>query len=404
MQDSVDLSQTVAVVLAGGQGTRLHELTDREAKPALPFARFHRIVDFAMAGLVRSGVGRVIVATQYRPATLAAHVGAAWGPSLPGDRLMLRDGAEVAPGRGYTGTADVLRANAALLDAMGAREILIVAADHIYAMDFHPLVARHRQGGAPVTLAAMPVPAAEGGRFGILTPGRGGRIAAFTEKPQRPATIPGNPDRALASLGIYVADWPWLRAMLQDPAVQDFGHDVIPQAVGRGEAAFWQWHGYWRDVGTLDSLRESWLDFDAAPTPCRRPVVPGMAALRPETWQSRDRFHARLNLGGLKLLAPLLDGADTGRWATLDRSVLMPGAQIGPGVRLTNVIVGPGTVVADGLRIGEDPDEDRRWFRVCGQTTLVTSAMLARRGVLRGRSYTLFPARKGLFRNSMRTS
>lgn len=404
MFEDVDLSGTVAVVLAGGQGSRLHELTQRDCKPSLPFARFHRIVDFAMAGLERSGIGRTIVATQYSPAALNAHLLSTWGQFVADGSLMLRHGPDVAPGQGYRGTADVLRANAALLDGMGAKEILILAADHVYSMDFRPLVASHRQGGAAVTVAAMPVPIADAGRFGIVTPGKDGRIAHFAEKPSRPESIPGEPELSLASLGIYVVDWPWLKSVLQDQEQQDFGIDVIPYAVSRGDAAAFRWSGYWRDVGTLDALRESWLDFETGPTPCRRPLVPGMSLPDLDNFLARDRFRARVTMGGVKLMSPLLGSGDTVRWAALDRSILMPGAQVGPGVRLTNVIVGPGAIIADGMRIGEDPDEDRRWFRIAGDTTLVTVAMLARRGALRPRSHSLLPLRAGLFRSRMRTS
>jgi glucose-1-phosphate adenylyltransferase len=385
------LSDVTAVVLAGGQGARLHELTHNDCKPALPFARFHRIVDFVMASVVRSGVGRIIVATQYRPKNLASHLTQVWAPAIQDGPMILRDGNEVAPGPGYRGTADVLRANAPLLDAMDVRDILVVAADHVYDMDFRPLFAAHRAYGAPMTLATMPVRREEASRFGVITAGPGGRVAGFVEKPARPAPLPGDPERALASLGIYAVNWPWLRDRLSDPLLQDFGQDVIPQAVHRGEAAYWRWQGYWRDVGTLDSLRKTWLDFEASPAPCGRPLMPGMVANAPEGWQQRDRFLARANLGGLRILAPVLRAEDPTRWAALDRSVLMPRAQIGPGVRLTNVIVAPGAIVADGLRIGEDPDEDRRWFRVAGDTVLVTSAMLARRGADRRQSYAVLP-------------
>ncbi len=285
---------------------------------------------------------------------------------------------------------------------MGAREVLILAADHIYAMDFLPLLASHRANRAMVTVAAMPVPVTDAHRFGIVTEGRGGKMDAFHEKPDLPATMPDDPESSLASLGIYVVDWHWLKTLLQNPRIQDFGHDVIPLAVNQGDAALWRWSGYWRDVGTLDSLRESWLDFETGSTPCRRPLVPEMTVLPPQ--RIRDRFHARADMGGLRLLSPLIDSWDTRRWAALDRSILMTGAQIGPGVRLTNVIAAPGTVIADGMRIGEDPVEDRRWFRLSGDTTLVTPAMLARRAALRERSFSLFPGRPALVPKSMRTS
>lgn len=395
MPETPELTDIVAIVLAGGQGTRLHELTSRECKPALPFARFHRIVDFTMASLARSEVSRVIVGTQYRPETLTEHLQTVWGPLWDGG-LMVQNGPS---GRGYAGTADVLRANAAMLDAMGAKELLIVAADHVYSMDYRHFVKAHRECGAPLTLAAMPVPHEEAGRFGIVTEGPGHRIAGFAEKPERPAAIFGDPQHSLASLGIYVVDWAWLRELLLDPSVLDFGEDVIPKAVQVGDAAVWRWDGYWRDVGTLDGLRESWLDFETGPPPCRRPFVPGMQLNLAETLSPREPFQASVNLGGLRLMSPLIGSDDPSRWTALDQSVLMPGAQVSPGVRLSNVIVGPNTVVPHGLQIGDDPEEDRQWFRVSGDTTLVTSAMLARRGAMRTPVFSLFqtsptPSRK----------
>ncbi len=382
-------SKTVAIVLAGGQGTRLFELTGRDCKPALPFARFHRIVDFTMAALARSRVDRVMVATQYRPASLSAHLREVWAPVWADGELRLRDGAKASPA-GYRGTADVLRANAAELDAMGAREVLVVAADHIYSMDYRGFIEAHRASGAPLTLAAMPVPRDEAGRFGIVTEGPGHRIAGFMEKPSQPAAIFGDPQQSLASLGIYVIDWPWLRDMLADPRVLDFGEDVIPLAVQAGDAAVWRWDGYWRDVGTLDGLRESWLDFETGPPPCRRPLVPGMKVQMHTGDMPRDAFAASVNLGGLRLMSPLLGSSNPERWTTLDKSVLMPGARVSPGVRLTNVIVAPNTVIPHGLHIGDDPEEDARWFRVSGETTLVNSAMLARRGASRTPVFPLF--------------
>lgn len=400
MGNSPELKDTVAIVLAGGQGTRLCELTARDCKPALPFARFHRIVDFTMASLARSGISRVMVATQYRPTTLAAHLRDVWAPVLPDGGLMLRDGGQVESG--FRGTADVLRANAAELDAMGAREVLVVAADHVYSMDYGGFIAAHRENGAPLTLAAMPVLREEAGRFGIVTEGPGHRIAGFAEKPDRPIPIFGDPMHSLASMGIYVIDWPWLRGLLADPNVMDFGEDVIPRAVHSGEAAVWRWEGYWRDVGTLDGLRESWLDFEEGPPPCRRPFVPGMRVSMQTATLPRDGFTASVNLGGLRLMSPLVGSRDPGRWTALDRSVLMPGARVSPGVRLSNVIVAPNTVIPHGVSIGEDPEEDARWFRISGDTTLVNSAMLARRGALRTPVFSLFHGGPSLPRKTQR--
>jgi glucose-1-phosphate adenylyltransferase len=384
--DLPDLSQSVAIVLAGGQGTRLFELTQRESKPALPFARFHRIVDFTMASLARSGVGTVLVGTQYCPETLSAHLRDSWGNAF--GSLLLRCGSVV--GEGYRGTADVLRQNATELDRLGVRELLVVAADHVYAMDYRPFIKTHRDYGARITLAAMPVPREDATRFGVITEGGGGRIAAFLEKPARPPAMPDDGASALVSMGIYVIDWPWLRSLLADPSLMDFGQDIVPRAVTQGEAAVWRWSGYWRDVGTLDGLRTSWLDFEAIQPPCPRPLVPGSLLRVSGQSVARDRFQARITLGGLRLMSPLIGNTDPGKWAVLDRSVLMEGAQVNPGVRLTNVIVAPGTILPEGLRVGEDRAEDQRWFRVSGDTTLVTSAMLARRAAERARGVATF--------------
>ncbi|WP_295072246.1 glucose-1-phosphate adenylyltransferase family protein [Tabrizicola sp.] len=384
-----ELTDTVAIVLAGGRGTRLHELTSRDCKPVLPFARFHRIVDFTMAALARSGVPRVMVGTQYRPESLTSHLREVWGPVWPEGALMLRDGVQAGAGS-YRGTADVLRANAAELDALGTREVLVVAADHVYSMDYRGFIDAHRESGAPLTLAAMPVLREDAGRFGIVTEGPGHRIAGFAEKPDQPAAIFGDPQHSLASLGIYVVDWAWLRDVLADPNVLDFGEDVIPLAVHSGEAAVWRWDGYWRDVGTLDGLRQSWLDFEDGPPPCRRPLVPGMKVRMQAATLPRDAFTSSVNLGGLRLMSPMVGSGNPDRWTALDRSVLMPGARVSPGVRLTNVIVGPNTVIPHGMHIGDDPEEDGRWFRVSGDTTLVSSAMLARRGALRTPVFSLF--------------
>lgn len=389
--DIPGLTDTVAIVLAGGQGGGLHELTRRENQAALPFARFHRIVDFTMAALARSGVGRVIVATGNRSGTLAAHLREVWAPVWANGGLTLRDDLK-------GDAADILRACAAGLDRIGTREVLVLAADQVHAMNCGQFMASHRAGCAPITVAAMPVARAEASRFDIVTEGPGRRIAGLAGKPTRPAALPGDPRRSLASPGIYAISWPWLRDLLDDPRMRGFGEDVVSHAVNRGEAAVWRWEGYWRDVTTLDGFRTGWLDFEGPAPPCRRPFVPGMQVSPGERLSQRDQFHASLNMGGLQLLSPLVGGDDPGRWTALDRSVLMPGARVSPGVRLSDVIVAPGAVMPQGMQIGEDPEEDRRWFRVSGGTTLVTSAMLARRGAMRAPVFPLFAGRQGLMR------
>lgn len=391
-QSAVDLSHTVAFLLAGGQGTRLHELTQNECKPALHFGGAHRIVDFTMANAVTSGLRRMLVATQFQPGTLSRHLNAVWLPAFPGAGLVLRDGRQVAGPDGYGGTADAVRANIAALDAMDAREVVVLAGDHIYQMDYRPLIAAHRASSAQMTLAALPVPVAEAGGFGIVTANADGLIARFSEKPAQPEPMPGDAAQTLASMGIYVVTWRWLRALLlRDPTMTDFGHDVVPVAVAEGVAGVHVWRGprgtlpYWRDVGTLDAYRMAALDFAGRDAPCDRPLVPQVTTrIPPDVAVSRSRFAAELRTGGMRILTPLLRARDPARWAVLDRSVLMPGVRVSPGVRLTNCIVAPGTVLPDGLVVGEAAAEDRRWFRVTeGGTTLITTAMIVRRAARR---------------------
>lgn len=394
----LDLTHTVAFLLAGGQGSRLHELTQAEAKPAVHFTGQHRIVDFTMANAVCSGLTRMLVATQFQPGTLTRHLNAVWLPAFPDAGLVMRDARHVAGPEGYRGTADALRANIAALDAMAAREVVVLAADHIYRMDYTAMIAAHRASGAKVTVAALPVPLAEAQGFGVISVGPSGAIARFHEKPKQPEPMPGAAHLALASMGIYVFSWRWLRALLlKSPEILDFGHDVLPLAVAQGVAGVHVWHEtegrtpYWRDVGTLDAYREATLDFAGRDTPCKRPMVPGLTRrIPPDAAVMRSRFMAEMTTGGLRILSPVLHTQNPAKWAMLDRSVLMPGARVSPGVRLTNCIVAPGTSLPEGLEVGENPAEDARWFRVTpGGTTLITTAMLARRAAKRGSGFSL---------------
>lgn len=398
---ATDLSRTVAVLLAGGQGTRLHELTARECKPALHFAGNHRIVDFTLANAVRSGLGRMIVATQYRPATLLRHLPAHWGQSFDAGGLALRDGRTVT-GRaeGYLGTADAVLANADAIDAARAREVVVLAGDHVYDMDYAAMVAAHRASGAAATVAVHTVPVAEASSFGVVIADAGGRARGFVEKPAVAPGLPEDPDRALVSMGIYVFDWPWLRATLAADAARtgsthDFGHDILPAAVAAGVVHAYRMpphhlgrESYWRDVGTLDAYRAAQLEFAGPFTPCARPILPGQPAIDPEAAPADTlQFGFQLVSGGLQLCAPRFRPEAFDRWTVLDRSVVLPGARVSPGARLTDCIVAPATCVPAGLVVGEDPDEDARWFRrTDGGTTLVTSTMLARRHAERPRS------------------
>lgn len=352
-----------AVVLAGGKGTRLYELTQEQCKPAIHFAGSHRLIDFALANLVRSSVLNALVATQYKPDTLISHIAAVWHRrfAVRGGRVVVRDASKLdGP---YLGTADAVFRNIDVIDANDPSYVLVLGADHIYEMDYGPMIAAHRASGAAATVAADIVPRAEASEFGVIAIGPDGRATDFLEKPSNPPGIPDLPNHALASMGIYVFSWPWLREWLINDAENrtsshDFGHDLLPFAMRAGELNVHRFsnagaRAYWRDVGTLDAYRAAALSFARGEQPCRLPEEDTILL-----GESFPKKRAEAHTGS---------------------NVVMPGAFIAPGARLKNTIVAEGVVIPSRLVVGEDPTEDARWFRVTpGGTTLITRKMIAR--------------------------
>lgn len=378
---------TLAILLAGGRGTRLHELTRNDCKPAVFFAGRRRIVDFAMANALRSGLQQVIVCTQYQAGSLSRHLQGRWQVGFGGG-LMLRHGPAIARPEGYLGTADAVTRNMAEIDAIAPAQVIVLAADHVYEMDYRPMIAAHRASGAAVTVAAHVVGRASASEFGVLATDAAGRITRFVEKPADPPAMPGDSLHALASMGVYVFDWAWLRAALLRDAGDslsdhDFGNDILPVAVAGGQAMAYRMPGlrggdpYWRDVGTLDAFRVTQLDFLQADPPCALPetVLPATALPEPA-------FPAGGPVTPLRRSNPppaIVDGF-------LSDTVLMPGASVGRGARLHRAIVAPDTHIPGGMVIGEDVAEDARWFRrTAGGTVLVTADMLDRRAAARPR-------------------
>lgn len=340
-----NLSRTLAVLLAGGKGTRLHEVAAQDAKPALPFAG-RRLVDFAMASAVAAGLTRMLVALQHRPETLARHLSEIWGQDI---EVVLRDGNGLG---GFGGTAEALTR---CLDTAGGptpREVLVLAADQVHALDLRALVAAHRESGARATLAEPPSTG------------------------------------AAEVLGACVFDHDHLRDALRRDAgdtasTHDLWDDLLPRAAGQGEIATWQpaEGAYWRDIDTLDDLRLASLDFMQGEPPCPLPPGPGAGPIE------EDRQSLAIAAGGLTLTAPRFGARTPGRWTLLEDTVVMPGARVAAGARLSRAIVAPGAIVPAGLVVGEDPQDDARWFRVTpGGTTLITAPMLAARAADRMRA------------------
>ena len=315
-EDRMGRTDILAFVLAGGEGVRLRPLTEHEAKPAVPFAHGHRIVDFVLGNLVNSRVSSIHLLAQYKPASLIAHVGAVWAAAarsagcdieviVPGDR-----------GRGavFKGTADAVRCCLHVLDGRTPDIVAVFAADHVYRMDVRQMAEFHRSRDADVTVAGIPVPIGEASGFGVMATDAGGRIRAFREKPRRPEPIPGDPDRAFASMGNYLFRPGVLVDLLSHAATRadtDFGRHIMPALPASGLRALaydfarnrlpgikpYEERGYWRDVGTLEALASARADADGGlprldlrnrDWPIRRDLLAALAT-RPRAPASPER-------------------------------------------------------------------------------------------------------------------
>lgn len=365
-------AKTLTLLLAGGQGSRLFELTGQTCKPTVYFDGTTRLIDYTMANIVRSGLRSLVVATQYLGKDVEDHLRQSWAEAFSGGGFDITNGASAAFGPdGFRGTADAVRRNIDLIDAQNPEHILVLAADHIYEMDYRPMIAAHQASGASVTIAVDIVPRSEASAFGVIDARADGQIVHFVEKPKSPPAMKDRPDQCQVSMGIYVISWPWLRSLLLAQAdLHDFGHDLLPLAVAAGRAFAYQPPGklpggrnYWRDVGTLDAFRETALAFASA-TP---PVPAPFSALVPDA-----------------VIRPL---QKTVAHPYVTGSVLMPGCVVCASAVLINCIVMPGCVIPFDTVIGEDAVEDSKWFRrTAGGTTLVSPQMLALRAAALARA------------------
>ncbi len=397
-----------AVVLAGGRGTRLAQMGDARAKPAVPFGGTLRIIDFTLSNCVNSGLRRVAVLTQYKAQSLIRHLARAWS-FLDAGR---GESVEVVPAQQqhgacwYRGTADAVYQNAELLSEPAPAHVLVLAGDHVYRMNYARLIEQHTRCDADVTVACIEVPLAQASAFGVVGVDADGRVREFSEKPVRPLPASDCPDKALVSMGIYVfqADFLW-RELARDAADpssgHDFGGDLLPAIVPRARvfahdfatSSVGAGAPYWRDVGTLGAYWAAHMDLLAA--------APDLDLDDPD-WPLRSapehlpgaRFVADADGRGATAADSIVAGGcvvcgatvrrsvlfprvRVGPASSVDESVLLPGVTVGRSVVLRRVIVDEGAVLPDGIRIGVHPDEDRARFTVTADgVTLVTARML----------------------------
>jgi glucose-1-phosphate adenylyltransferase len=406
--------QTIALVLAGGRGSRLFDLTDRRAKPAVYFGGKFRIIDFALSNCINSGIRRIGVLTQYKSHSLLRHLQRGWN-FLRGEANefidLLPAQQRVNEAFWYRGTADAITQNIDILKAYGPEYILVLAGDHIYKQDYSLMLLDHVQSGAKCTVGCIEVPRMEATALGVMHVDEHRRITAFLEKPKDPPAIPGKPDKALGSMGIYVFHAEYLYKLLDedmddDGSEHDFGKNVIPKVVADGGAlahplnlssipASTRHRPYWRDVGTIDAFWAANLDLASDlpelnlydrewPVWTYQEQLPP-AKFVPDTNGLNGETSNVLISGGCIVLgsnirrAVLFSNVRVEACCTLHEAVIMPDTVIGRGCRLSKVVIDRGCVIPDGTVIGEDPHLDgQRFFRTEAGVVLVTREMLAR--------------------------
>ncbi|WP_336366493.1 glucose-1-phosphate adenylyltransferase [Marinobacter sp. C2H3] len=400
--------QTLALVLAGGRGSRLHDLTRWRAKPAVPFGGKFRIIDFPLSNCINSGIGQVGVITQYKSHSLIRHIQRGWG-FLRGE---LDEFVELLPAQQrietswYAGTADAVLQNLDIIRSHRPEYVLILAGDHVYKMDYGTMLAAHVEQEADVTVGCIDVPLADARAFGVMATDTHGQIVAFDEKPAAPAAMPGHPDRALVSMGIYVFNTSVLFDELirdnglEDASSHDFGKDLIPSMIERlrvmafpfqdpatGKAA------YWRDVGTVDALWRANLELiEVSPElnlyDAEWPIWTYQEQLPPAKFVFDDGDRRGMAVDSMVAGGCIVSGAQIRHsllfsqvrvhsYSEVRDSLVFPDVDIGRRCRIRKAVIDRGCRLRDGEQIGYDPREDARRFYVSPEgVVLVTPEML----------------------------
>ncbi|WP_296522058.1 glucose-1-phosphate adenylyltransferase [Rhodoplanes sp.] len=388
----------MAYVLAGGRGSRLHELCDNRAKPAVYFGGKSRIIDFTLSNALNSGIRRIAVATQYKAHSLIRHMQRGWNffrPERNESFDILPASQRIAGASWYAGTADAVYQNLDIIESYNPEYIVLLAGDHVYKMDYEPMLQQHVEQKADITIASLEVPLKEASHFGVMHVDEDDVVIDFVEKPEKPPHVPGNPAVALASMGIYVFNTKFLvdqvRRDAADPhSTHDFGKDIIPYLVKYGKAVAHPFSRscvrsreeasvYWRDVGTIESYWEANIDLTA--------VVPQLdlfdhnwpiwtyAEITPPAKFVHDEQGRRgIAISSLVAGGCIVSGASIRRslvgtgarihsYSFIENSVILPEVDVGRGARLRNVVVDKGTVIPAKLVVGEDPEVDAERFR-----------------------------------------
>ncbi|MCU0773645.1 MAG: glucose-1-phosphate adenylyltransferase [Ideonella sp.] len=405
--------RSIALVLAGGRGSRLKNLTDKRAKPAVYFGGKFRIVDFALSNCLNSGIRRIGVITQYKSHSLLRHLQRGWAflkPEMNEFVDLLPAQQRIDEESWYRGTADAVYQNMDILQGYHAEYVVVLAGDHVYKMNYALMLADHVAHGKPCTVACIEVPRAEATAFGVMAVDEQRHIQAFVEKPADPPGMPGQPEVALASMGIYVFDAEYLYRELErdlaDPdSSHDFGKDIIPKAVEQGNAVAHPFGmscvgtkegqpPYWRDVGTIDAYWDANIDLTATDPLLNLydrqwPVWTHQSQLPPAKFVHNmgDRRGTAIEsvvsggciVSGSVYRSVLFSIARVHSYSQVNWSVLLPEVEVGRHARITRAVVDRGVCLPDGLVVGENPDDDaRRFYRSENGIVLITREMIER--------------------------
>jgi len=353
----------LALILAGGQGTRLGKLTQSIAKPAVQFGGRYRIIDFGLSNCANSGINNVGVITQYQPLALNNHIGngSSWGLDGVNSGVSILQPYSASEGnRWFEGTSHAIYQNIDYIDSINPEYVLILSGDHIYKMDYDDMLQSHKDNNASLTVAVLDVPLKEASRFGIMNTDANNRIVEFEEKPE-------NPKSTKASMGIYIFDWKRLRNMLVSAEknsvdMSDFGKNVIPAYLETGESVFaYEFEGYWKDVGTIESLWEANMEYispeNALDSRNRQWKIYSRNVIAPPNFFGE---HAHVE-DSLVVDGSIVDGtvkhsvlstsAQIREGAVVEDSVIMSGAVIGKGAKIKRAIIGEGAHISEGVEI-----------------------------------------------------
>lgn len=398
----------MALVLAGGRGSRLENLTDWRAKPAVPFGGKFRIIDFPLSNCLNSGIRRVGVLTQYKAHSLIRHIQRGWG-MIGGD---FGPFVELLPAQQrtdenswYQGTADAVFQNIDIIRSFDPRYVIVLAGDHVYKMDYGPMLAYHVAQQSDLTIGCIEVPVADAGAFGVLSMEADGRVSEFNEKPSNPAELADKPGISLASMGIYIFDVEFLvRELIADhkdeSSSKDFGKDIIPRVIASANVYGYSFldkqsggQSYWRDVGTVDTFWSANLELTRVlpelnlydkewPIWTHQEQAPPAKFVH-NTEEKQGAAYDSLVSGGSIISGAtlteslLFSNVSIAEFSHVEQSVVMPEVTIGKNCMVRKAIVDKGCIIADGTQIGIDPEQDReKYFVSPGGVVLVTPDML----------------------------